>query len=353
MLIISSLNIVLATEFTGNLVGAKDLSAIACDKSGNCLLGSDEGVQVMALKKVGTNYKMTQLISLSTSVKEMDIESIAYSGNSYYVMGSHSMSKKGCNKQESRFLLYKLDINEVSGLAKYPLDARTKIPTGGLSKVSLQEFLRTDADVGPYFEKCLQDSGLNIEGSTIKKGYLYLGLRAPNVDGKSPIIKIALNSIFGSKAKEDDDQRVIDRTVTWVDVGANNVGVREIKAIKDGFALITGSSVPKQKAPYQLRFWDGKSTSSILWISDLKSLKQGSSKALIASKLTKKAKPEGLAILSENDKTVEVLLVSDKVRGGAPRVFSITKKLEGATSSSEGSWLSRGLGGIGKYFSKE
>ena len=73
--------------------------------------------------------------------------------------------------------------------------------------------------------KAPNEGGLNVEGALVRQGQLWLGLRAPLVEGKAPLLKMNL-----------DGRRIAELHA----LGLGGLGVRELLPWKDGFLVVAG-----------------------------------------------------------------------------------------------------------------
>ncbi|MBL6989854.1 MAG: DUF3616 domain-containing protein [Bacteriovoracaceae bacterium] len=331
-------------KIDGAISGAQDLSAVVCTSKGTCLLGSDKSNTVTSIKKDGDKYKVVQQINLSDGSQKVDIEAATVWGSSYYIIGSHGNSEKTYEEQWSSFDFYQLQMDLVTGKTRYPLDIDSKMPIKGMVKMSLANLLARDVELGRYFEQCLQENGINIEGLTVNRGAFYVGFRAPNIKNRVPVLEVAVGEIFRSEVKGalPGGLQINDaHRVHWIDLGAGNLGIRGLVALKRGFVLMVGSSKPKDKATFQLRYWDGIHSNTTLMVEDLK--KHMANKDLQEAEL---AQPEGIALISETDETIDLMIVCDGIQRGGVRVIRVNKSKseeESTLSGAFSAWRERYL----------
>ncbi len=287
--------------FKGDVFEDKDLSGIACISETRCLLGADEGrqVQVVELSKQGRWLKVLADVVLVDSGKEIDIEAIAAEIDCYYIIGSHGVAKKDGEFQENRYKVFKLRVDPGTGL---PI---------GLQTASLSDILRSDAVLGPYFQKPVQHNGVNIEGLAVKDGQLYVGLRSPNLGGRAYVIEIGADQVFrGQKPRH--------YKLHGLSLG-EGYGIRELVAAQSCFLIIAGNSgsEPSEKFPksenyredrgYVVYSWDGK----------------GEKVHRIGPIENPPGKAEAMTVLSQSEQQIEVLILFDGADKGRPSVYRI------------------------------
>lgn len=288
-------------SFAGNVLEDTNLSGIACLSDTNCLVGTDEGraVQFVELSRTAKMLKVTKTVSLLQSSKEIDIEAIAAEGDSYYIIGSHGISKKRGEQQANRFKVFRLKVDRQTGMP------------AGVDAASLSSLLRADVILGEHFQMPLQESGANIEGLAAKNGRLFVGFRGPNLEGHAFVMEVAARDIFENSPKPQ-------YTLHRLRLG-EGFGIREIVAAKSGFLIIAGNagSEPSEKftesenyekdREFSLVFWDGK----------------GSEVHRIGPIPNPPGKAEAMTILEESTSEVTVLILFDGPKGGRPSVYRI------------------------------
>ena len=285
----------------GDLLEDTNLSGIACLSDTSCLVGADEGraVQFVDLSRTAKTLKAGKTVPLLQSGKEIDIEAIAAEGDSYYIIGSHGISKKQGEQQENRFRIFRLRVDHGTGMP------------AGVDVASLSGILRADAVLGEHFRMPLQQNGVNIEGLAIRNGRLFVGFRGPNLDGFAFVMEIVAEEVFAGKPQPQ-------YTLHKLRLG-NGLGIREIVAVKTGFLLIAGNagSEPSDRftesenyekdRDFSLVFWDGK----------------GSEVQRIGAIPNPPGKAEAMTILEESASEITVLVLFDGPQGGRPSVYRI------------------------------
>jgi len=292
-------------SFDGGVLEDEDLSGIACISKTRGLIGADEGgsVQVIEMSVPGRKMRVLQTVALINAADELDIEAIASEANTYYIVGSHGLAKKSGDRQPSRYKIFRLRVDPITGR-----------PTGGdaaLSVASLSSVLKQDATLRRHYGKPLQQKGLNIEGLAVRKGRLFVGLRNPNLGGRGFVKEETASELFDGAGK-------LTHTLHRLNLG-EGLGIREIVASQSGFLVIAGNagSEPsdvfrttsdyKEDRGYWLFGWDGK----------------GGQVNRIGSIPNAPGKAEAMTILDESPEQATVLILFDGPRKGEPSVYRL------------------------------
>lgn len=286
-------------EFTGEIIGSKDISAIGFVGK-YLLIGSDEGntIQVLEPNRQKTQYQVVRNIELpiiKTVKAEVDIEGIAISGNTVYVVGSHSSNKKvEPNKKDNRKSIFRFNLNPETGEL-----------ASEIARSSLQKILEQDEVMSQFANIEHQKNGVNIEGIAIKNNLLYFGFRTPVLqDSYVPIIATDFQHM------ERNDKYELYH------VNLDGNGIRDLVAVEDGF-LILADETGTDGNDYRVYFWSGNDISTENTVPAINFLSEIPAK--------KKTRAEGLTILEETDSSYKVLVVYDGVERGKPTIFKINK----------------------------
>lgn len=303
----------------------RDLSGIACISDSHCVIASDETrcVQFFAISRENRTIEIhSQRYSadlppgtidlLPASVgSEIDIEAVTAIGNAFYVMGSHGVAKKSGLLMEPRYTCFRFKVDPITGKLM-----------DGIDQSTLKHVLKNDPVLGKYYGKVLQQRGINIEGMAARDGKLFIGLRAPNINGNAHIIEIDPDELFKTK---------IDKIYKLHAIPLGKAsGIREMVAIKSGFLIADGNSGSEagnsenpdtinnikdynQDRGYYLYFWDGKKV--VEKIAEILRAKD-------------KYKVEAMTVLGETDQTVQLLILYDGPKGGKPTVCQIRKVIK-------------------------
>jgi hypothetical protein len=291
--------------FDGPVLEDKDLSGIALVSPTHGLVGADErgAVQVIELSADSQTLKVLRTVALRSADEELDIEAIACEGTYYYIVGSHGVAKKSGAFQASRYRIFRLQVDPVTGM---PSRGREALATASLSGI-----LEADPVVGKHFGKPLQLRGVNIEGLAVRDGHLFVGLRNPNLNGYAFVIEVPADEVFtGAKQPAHRLHRL--------KLG-KGLGIREIVAARSGFLIIAGNagSEPSKKHALALDHkpdmgfwmfaWDGK----------------GQDVHKIGRVPNAAGKAEAMTILDESPEGATVLILFDGAPQGQPSLYRI------------------------------
>jgi hypothetical protein len=291
-----------AVEFRGNIEGENDVSAVAV--VGDFLvIGSDEASLVQVLKKDGAAYQVVADVPLDKPGHEVDIEGVAAEGNTVYVTGSHNRVRHIGAKGGGG----------VSPVEDRPRRHRDQVfrftlgPDGTPGPVEVMT-LRAVLDEHPILKQFVpvasKENGIDIEGLAVKNGRLYFGFRGPVLrDNWVPILSCTFGKAPGNVK------------VAYARFGGR--GVRDMVAVSDGFLVLAGP-VGDGDQPYQIYFWDG--ADGLAGPKD-----PPRPKPLAELPDFGKGKPEGLAVLKEEGKSYELLLVCDGLPKGGPTRWLLTR----------------------------
>ncbi len=279
------LSLVLVYNFVGKILGNKDLSDIACYKPDSCAVVSDETNMITLIKKEGTIFTVTENVVIDKEFEELDLEALASTQTGYYALGSHGNKRKSGAYAPGNHGLYYIGLDQNNKVSK-------------VLKRNLDGLLESSSVFKDYFNRPLQQNGVNLEAMTLKDGVLYIGPRAPNLNGYIFIIKVAEANL---------GREVFAYALDSLYIGAG-YGLREMVSLDKGFLLVAGNSLPEdapgyRELPYVIYWWDG----------DL----SRPNKKLRVIKNDSKKKLEGIEVLEQSDEKISVLLLYDGVENGA------------------------------------
>lgn len=299
-------------SFNGNVREDKDLSGIACVSEKYCLVGADEGreVQVVELSRPERALSVERTVSLLDSGEEIDIEAIAVEGDDAYIVGSHGVSKKQGEHQSNRYRIFRLTVDRATGVPVGTGGPGRRAPVG-LKVASLSRVLRADPVLGEYFQKPLQEKGLNIEGLAVRNGRLFVGFRNPNLGGYAYVMEIRAEDVFA-------ETRQPDYTLHKLRLG-QGLGIREMVAAKSCFLVIAGnaSSEPSEKYRDAQGYDEDRDFSMYTWDGNSPNVHK------IGPIPNVPGKAEAMTILDESADHVTVLVLFDGPKGGRPSVYRI------------------------------
>lgn len=289
---------------------AKDISGIACRPPAGgdyrCLVVNDENKAAQfATLKQGTITPGPSLPLVEDSAPagasgrqpvigcpqkggfgEFDGEGVAYADRSFYVVSSHGCSRHSGEYRPSSFLLAR--IPSAGGQAGTPeLSWR------------VSDLLGAAGDVAPYLGKPLDAAanGLNIEGLAVVGDRLWLGLRAPSLDGRAFLVGGSVAELFkpGGEPAADKPQLLGFR------VGAQR-GVRDLAPLADGRLLVLVGPAQEQDVPYAILLLDPADPAAVRELGELR--------------MRRNAKAEALTVLAQDRDDLRVLVGYDGVRNG-------------------------------------
>jgi hypothetical protein len=151
--------------------------------------------------------------------------------------------------------------------------------------------------LGPYTKIPGKENGVDIEGLAVRDGRLFVGFRGPVVrDGLAAVMEFAFEQPDAYEVKP-------------LNLGGR--GVRDLAAVNGGLLVLAGP-VGEEEGEYGLYFWDGVGAAPTV-VGDVK--------------IDGDAKPEGIALLSEDADAWRVLLICD---GDATARELVVRKAGGA-----------------------
>jgi Protein of unknown function (DUF3616) len=302
---------------------ARDLSGIACAPGQNvrqCLVIDDEGDSAQWATLDGTSVVAGDPIPLvgesdgdvtfgtrpevecpngAGEFGELDGEAVAFAIPYYYVVGSHGCSRKKGEFRASSFILARLS-NEQQGRVE--------------TTFRLTDVLRHASTVSAYFGRDLDaENGLNIEGLAVQGDQLIVGLRGPSIDGKAFLVRTEIASLF-AKGEGTPSSTTIPIPVP------EGTGIRDLTTLPDGRLLLLLGPAQKQALPYSIARIALPSSPDFdvpIKVETVAELPE------IAVDNTV-GKAEAVVVLNEAAEELEVLVLFDGLKNGAPRKFRIS-----------------------------
>ena len=312
-------------KFIGkNGKAARDLSGIACAPGQtvrHCLVIDDEGDSAQWATLEGMSFVAGDPVLLvgesdgdvtfgvrpevncpggDGAFGEVDGEAVAFAAPYYYVVGSHGCSRNKSEYRASSFILARLS-DEPQG----------KVET----TFRLTDVLRHADTVSAYFGKNLDgDTGLNIEGLAVQGDQLIIGLRAPSIDGTAFLVRAEIGPLFA----KDVGSGAPSSTTIPIAV-PEGMGIRDLTALTDGRLLLLLGPAQEQAMPYSLARLELPSNPDLdvpIKVETLAELPE-----IVSDGTTGKA--EAVVVLTEAAAELEVLVLFDGLKNGAPRKFRI------------------------------
>ena len=246
--------------------------------------------------------------------KDLDGEGVAYAEPYLYIVGSH-----GCSRYARKFHLsaYILARVRVGG------DGRILAQDGGVpapaerpaqTTYRLSDALRAAAPVNDLFSKELGANGLNVEGVAVVGDTLYAGLRAPSLHGTAYLVGAKLADLFAPGHGPMPDAP----TVIELPLG-EGVGIRDLAALSDGRLLVLSGPAHNADGPYDLHVANPSPGAGATHLGTLAALRGPNAKGREVV-----GKAEALLVLREDP--LEILVLFDGLRNGAPREYHLGAK---------------------------
>ena len=286
-------------QVKGDVQKGRDISAAALFNGRDGVLASDEvrGVQTIHVDRERQKIQVGALVPLvPDDGSEIDIEGMAADAASrrLYITGSHALTRHKEVVEADRSWVFRISYNPENG---FP-DEKS------VQKASLIPVLRADPVLSPFVGKPAAENGLDIEALGFRDGKLYFGLRAPNLAGNAHIVIVDADALFSQPKPAAE--------VVQVPVGVGR-GLRDMAAVKGGFLLLNGPSGGDETGAsfsekveakvFSVDFWSGVKGGGLTRVGIVKS---------------PPAKCEGLLVLGENDTSIDLLILHDSAKDGAP-----------------------------------
>jgi hypothetical protein len=241
--------------------------------------------------------------------KDLDGEAVAHSSHFFYVVGSHGCSRNHNKFHSSSFILARIPEASVLGAysdPKFAFDASSVQTTYRLS-----EALAALPPVRSYFAKDLMSAnGLNVEGLVVSGEKLFAGLRAPTLDSKAFVVTIDIDKVFDPVAPIGES----DVNMISIPLGSGR-GIRDLAGLSGGRLLIlSGPAQKEERVPFEVYVFDPSDGVSTL-LGTLGELTDAPA-----------AKAEAIAVLSQQENVVDVLVMFDGPRNGSPREYRLLLK---------------------------
>jgi hypothetical protein len=312
-----------ATQFDGE--GLADLSGIACipveqGRTYRCLAVNDEtqtaqfatvadgtidaGEEIRLIgespdpETVGTPPRSVSCPRITEDFEEFDGEGVAYAAPYFYVVGSHGCSRKKGKFRLSTFILARIRVDQ----AGRPVDDAGNVLTGsGMYEAvettyRLSDLLPRVAEAGAYFSNGLDadTKGLNIEGIAVQGDNLFVGLRAPSLDGRAFIMRANVDELF-KPGREPAPATALAETIP-VALGPD-VGIRDLAPLPDGRLLILAGAASGDEIPYRIFVVDPTGANL---------------QELVSPQTDQPMRAEAMTVLEANDQEIRLLILFDK-----------------------------------------
>jgi Protein of unknown function (DUF3616)/Family of unknown function (DUF6910) len=305
--------------------GPADLSGIACipanqRKAYRCLVVNDEtqtaqfarvedgkieaGEEIRLIgespdpETVGARPRSVPCPKITDDFEELDGEGVAYAAPYFYVVGSHGCSRKNGKFRLSTFILARIRVDQEGR----PVDAAGNVLTGSQvheaveTTYRLSDLLPRATEAGAFFGKELDEEtkGLNIEGIAVQGENIFVGLRAPSIEGRAFIVRANVDELLRA-GREPAPATALIETIP-VALGPD-VGIRDLAPLPDGRLLILAGAAYGDEIPYSIFVVD--STGANL-------------QELLPPQSDQPTRAEGMTVLEATDKEIRLLILFDK-----------------------------------------
>jgi hypothetical protein len=321
---------------------ATDLSGLACTAlpAHHCLAVNDENqtaqfasledgriIPQLTIKLIGKNPsastlgkapEVTTCPAGDKKYKEFDGEAVAYAAPYFYVVGSHGCGRNNQAFRLSSFILARIRVDSQAR----PVDAQgnqlSAAAAGNAVETTyrISDLLQRASEVSAFFGKGLDEAsnGLNIEGLAVAGDKLFVGLRAPSLEGTAYILGASLADLFAAGTAPS----VAVPEVIMVELGPKTakIGIRDLASFKDQFLILAGPAQEQGDVSYSLFIVEprsGAKPTPVASIPDM--IKDG-----------KRMKAESVTILDAQGDTLRILIMFDGPSNGEPREYRISLK---------------------------
>jgi len=242
-----------------------NLSAVA--KAGDYLwTASDEMRTIECLAPEGGGYCLHAQYALdqlfpglpgADDQLEADVEALEVANDRLWICGSHSLTRRSqsktksdrvdpkIRKRPSRRLLGSVGLAPGGDALAPP---GTALPFKGAG--SVRTVLGAHAHIAPFMQLPSKENGFDIEGLTVWRGKIFVGLRGPVVDNIAIIAAITVTSAFAIGAV----------VLHFVDLGG--LGVRDLARWQDTILILAGP-VNSADGPFRLLQWQPQRSQKI------------------------------------------------------------------------------------------
>jgi hypothetical protein len=298
-----------SVELVGDIRKPKNVSAV--ELSGDwLLLGSDETNRVQVLKRAGARYELSHDVTLAPGANEIDIEGLARDGDTVYVLGSHSWTRKKLDPEDTyeqnRAALEKVEREpDRERVCRFHFAADGT--ASAVKETTLRALLDAHAVLGRFRETPSKENGIDLEGVAVRDGWLYVGFRSPVLRGGwVPIARCRFA------------HPVTELEVLYVNLGGR--GVRDLARVAGGFLVLAGPSGEGPETT-QVYLWDGADC-----VPGTRTSGAGGRIHLLGDlPADPTGKAEGLAVLTETPSDYDLIIVFDGVKNGEPTRFRVPK----------------------------
>ncbi|EJT01471.1 DUF3616 domain-containing protein [Rhizobium sp. CCGE 510] len=284
------------------------LSGAACVPDTNqCLIVNDEKKYAEFftigphLLRPGRVIKLLPDTVDGVEMDEIDAEGVVFLNGSFYITGSHGLSRKTGELKPSIFHVFRFAVDANAGLPAFEFNDDDVAPTID-STPKLRGIIKDQAELAPFAEVKLDKNGANIEGIAAQGSDLLFGFRAPLVGaGKdhAVVLRVDANRLFG-KGKPAAKLHTLK-----LEPG---LGIRDMAVAKSGVLLLAGPSGEAKGEP-SLWLWDGTSATPT---------KLGTLPGIAPSE-----KAETVLVIKDDATSLHLLVLFDSILDGGPREYIV------------------------------
>ena len=307
-------------KLEGKLHEHRDISAI--EQVGEWLyVAADEGRDLQRLKgSAGSGYAEASFIGLKDGKlkklpsrgEEFDLEAMAYDGKQMlYLVGSHSAKRQRLKKRDKHSadanIKYLAAIQTEKArrvLYRMRLDPRG-LPTGKAEKISLWKAINGSPLLKPFTRIPSKENGIDIEGLAVTGDNLYVGFRGPVLRGNYVPVLVGRFDELSSHGK-----------LRFVRL--DGLGIRSMLSLgKQGFLILAGP-VGDGPGGFHLYHWDGRDQLPAKGA-------QGKVRYLGEIPAPEGDKPEGMTLISQQGKRLQLLVAFDGVKNGGLSLVKVSR----------------------------
>lgn len=232
-----------------------------------------------------------------------DAEGAAYDAGYFYVTGSHGRSRNSDKPNDSSYLVFRFKVDPATG--KTPFEISDEKVVGVESSGNLRGVLASAVPINQFFDKPLNEGGLNVEGLAIKGGRMFIGFRGPSINKSAFILSVDANAVFNGPPPSSAQTSELPL--------GENVGIRDLASVEDGLLVLSGP-MREEKLPYEIWLWDDK-----------KNVVKKKLAVLDPAGIPAGAKAETLLVLATDPLYYRVLVMFDGANNGGPVSFRLPR----------------------------
>jgi hypothetical protein len=254
---------------------------------------------------VGKEPVVDECSEKAAKFKDLDGEAVAHYKQDFYVVGSHGCSRNSNKFRASSFILARVpDAVVAQAAAADPKSPDEKGPVATSYRLS-EALLVAPRAKGFFARDLMTKNGLNVEGLAAVGGRLYVGLRAPVVNGTTFLVDVDLDALFDAGRTIALGTEVREIELDFLD----GRGIRDLAVMGDGRLLVLSGPAQADAASFALHTFDPKTRASKR-LGELGDVPSGS-------------KAEGIHVLAETPGKLEAVIVFDGSKSGGARRYSI------------------------------